>query len=90
MAMVAYAKSRYSDPSLTNGAGTGQWTAGDVFTNVQSNYYWSSTAYAPNTAYAWEVHMNDGYVSYYNNTYSLYAWPVRGGQSGAFGSLYIE
>ena len=91
MAMVAYAKNHgYRYPALTNGAGTGQWTSGDVFTDVQSNAYWSSTTYAPITAYAWFVGMGVGFVGSYDESNSYYVWPVRGGQSGSFGSLYIE
>jgi hypothetical protein len=90
MAMVAYAKRFYSNPALTNGAGTAQWTSGNVFTNVQSDYYWSSTTYASNTALAWTGFMGDGSVGH-NVRSSIYlVWPVRGGQSGSFGSLTIE
>ncbi len=55
--------------------------AGNPFTNVQSNYYWSSSTYAPNTAFAWGVNMNDGPVgSGFFKSASYYVWPVRGGQ----------
>jgi hypothetical protein len=54
--------------------------AGHPFTNVQSYYYWSSTTYAPNTAGAWNVHMNVGFVVIYYKSDSYYVWPVRGGQ----------
>ncbi|MES0336423.1 MAG: FG-GAP-like repeat-containing protein [Candidatus Magnetobacterium sp. LHC-1] len=53
------------------------------FTNVQSNYYWSSTSYANDTSYAWVVSMYDGHVyanvkSFYGYEWS-YVWPVRSG-----------
>ncbi len=54
--------------------------AGHPFTTVQSNYYWSGSTYAGNTAGAWFVNMIDGYVYYYNKTNSFYVWPVRAGQ----------
>src|SRR3989338_8403686 len=38
---------------------------GNPFTNVQSDYYWSSSTYADSTYYAWFVDMYDGYM-YYN------------------------
>ena len=91
MAMVAYAKRFYANPTLTNGAGTGRWTSGDVFTNAQSSYYWSSTTYAPSTTYyAWSVNMGVGYMNVSNLPNYNYVWPVRGGQSGSFDSLFIE
>jgi hypothetical protein len=90
MAMVAYAKSRYSSPPLTNGAGDGHWTSGDVFTNVQSNAYWSSTSYPNFTNYAWEVNTWVGSMGSNLKSYESYCWPVRGGQSGSFGFLTIE
>lgn len=92
-AMIASAKKQgFSDPILTNAAGTAKWTTnGDAFSNVQSDGYWSSTTYAPNTAYAWYVDMLDGYVvGHYKASLNYYVWPVRGGQSGSFGNLIIE
>jgi hypothetical protein len=66
-------------PALPNTAGTGQWSEGDPFTNVQS-YYWSSTTYASNTTYARYVNMHDGNVlASGKSSYGRYVWPVRGG-----------
>jgi len=70
------------DPALPNTVGTGKWSNGDPFINVQSLYYWSSTTYAYNPSSAWYVHMYYGYVyssSSANKGYSYYVWPVRGG-----------
>ena len=66
---------RCSSPSVT-------WTMpGSPFTNVQSDYYWSSTSYAHSTLGAWIVDMYYGYVNYGNKASSyLYVWPVRAGQ----------
>ncbi len=91
MAMVAYAKNHgYISPALTNGTGTGHWTSGDVFTNVQSSLYWPSTTY-PGTSEAWLTYMYNGASNYVNyKTVNYFVWPVRGGQSGSFDSLYIE
>jgi hypothetical protein len=50
---------------------------GHPFSNVQSNFYWSSTTYADNTDYAWNVSMYNGYVGYSNKTSVNYVWPVR-------------
>ena len=51
-----------------------------TFTNVISNYYWSSTTYASNTSYAWVVFFNDGDDSNFAKSYSLYVRCVRDGQ----------
>jgi hypothetical protein len=70
----------YNGPALADTAGTSQWSSGDAFTSVQSNYYWSSTTYAGDTDYAWFVRLTDGDVHYGNKGTSYYVWPVRGGQ----------
>ncbi len=72
----------YSNPALSNAAGTAKWTSGDAFTGVQSSYdkYWSATSYADFAFYAWLVDMYDGGVSLGNKTDPWYVWPVRGGQ----------
>ena len=69
----------FYNPAVPNTAGTGQWTAGDPFTGVQSYYYWSSTAYVGYTYFAWSVSMFNGVVYYYAKTFNFYVWPVRGG-----------
>jgi hypothetical protein len=52
--------------------------SGHPFSNVQSSYYWSSTANAFNTTTtAWYVYMNVGNVNYNGKTVSTYVWPVR-------------
>ncbi len=54
--------------------------SGHPFVNVQSAGYWSSTTYALNTSNAWGVNMNDGDVENINKAFTVYVWPVRGGQ----------
>ena len=49
------------------------------FTTTQSNYYWSSTTYVPNTAYAWRVYFGNGRVGDGYKPASRYVRPVRGG-----------
>jgi hypothetical protein len=81
MAMVAYAKSRYNNPALTNAAGTAQWTQGDTFSNVQSFAYWSGTTLSSSTAFAYIVNMSVGKVDAVGNKGNgYYVWPVRAGQ----------
>ncbi|MDD5434279.1 MAG: DUF1566 domain-containing protein [Nitrospira sp.] len=76
--------------SLINAeSSTSSWLNTQGFTNVQVNYYWSSTSYAyiaNGNAVAWAVGMWNGAV--YNVMKSgsfstpYYVWPVRVGQSG--------
>ncbi len=68
------------NPALCDTAGTGQWSAGDPFNNVQSSYYWSGTTYASGTAAAWVVYLPSGTVIYATKTYTRNVWPVRGGE----------
>jgi len=53
---------------------------GHPFTNVQSDYYWSSTTSASGTGGAWGVYMMSGHVSFHVKTVNYYVWPVRAGQ----------
>ncbi|MFN3480893.1 MAG: DUF1566 domain-containing protein, partial [Thermodesulfovibrionales bacterium] len=64
--------------------------SGHPFSNVQSNYYWSSTTYAGDTVNAWIVDMWFGYVDAYYKTNFLYVWPVRAGQVGNLYNLVIS
>ncbi|MBF0344856.1 MAG: DUF1566 domain-containing protein [Nitrospirae bacterium] len=57
------------------------WLESQGFTNVQSNFYWSSTTYADSTSNAWIVHMGGGGVhAIVKSYYGGYVWPVRSGQ----------
>ncbi len=67
-------------PAVPNTAGTGQWSAGDPFTGVKPEYYWSSTSYVSYTANAWRVGLYYGFVNMGTKTNSYYVWPVRAGQ----------
>ena len=60
------------------------------FTTVQAYYYWSSTTFAYNTDYAWYVIMNGGSMNVNIKAVNYYVWPVRGGQSGALGTLSLS
>jgi len=55
------------------------WLNGQGFTNVQANYYWSSTTFAyPD--YAWVVGMWSGSMYFDVKSSYYYVWPVRSGQ----------
>ena len=70
----------YFDPALSNAAGTGKWSEGDAFNNVQSDYYWSSTTHDTFTSFARNMYMYDGSVGHGLRTNSTYVWLVRGGK----------
>jgi hypothetical protein len=72
-------------PTLSNAAGTGQWSPGNPFDNVQSEFYWSGTSTAGGsvtfiTLNAWAVSLNTGITTSGFKTYTSYIWPVRSGQ----------
>jgi hypothetical protein len=69
----------YFSPALSNAAGTGQWTEGDVFAGVQSSVYWSSTSFALYSSVAWGVYLAPGLVYSYDKADAYDVWPVRGG-----------
>ena len=75
----AFVDTNYFNPALSNTAGTGKWSEGDAFNNVQPNYYWSSTTYGAYTDNAWFVNIVHGYVYDPSKSYNFYVWPVRGG-----------
>ncbi|KJU85963.1 hypothetical protein MBAV_001843, partial [Candidatus Magnetobacterium bavaricum] len=52
---------------------------GEGFTNMQSNYYWSSTSFANDTSHAWVVSMFDAYVYAGVKSVHFYVLPVRSG-----------
>lgn len=71
----------FVNPAVPNTAGTGQWSADDPFTAVQSNFfYWSSTSTAHYTPAAWYVSLYYGDVDFGGKSNSYYVWPVRAGQ----------
>jgi len=75
--LVDYA---YSDPAISNSAGTGQGSSGDPFDDLASNTYWSSTTSAGYSGFAWYVDFGNGYVFFYHKTGGyLYVLAVRGG-----------
>ena len=49
------------------------------FQNLQADFYWSGTEYAPNTSYAWYFYTNVGIQGYSNKDYINYAIAVRPG-----------
>jgi len=70
----------YSNPALSNVAGTGQWSESDAFSGVQTKYYWSSTTHGGDTTFALSVNLYYGYINIYEKTYIYNVLPVRSGQ----------
>ena len=54
-----------------------------LFNNVQSNFYWSGTEYAPDPYGAWYFFTSIGYQSAYGKNYNMFALAVRPGQVSA-------
>ncbi|MBV6342392.1 DUF1566 domain-containing protein [Candidatus Magnetobacterium casense] len=71
-------------------ADTSVWLNKQGFTNVQSNYYWSSTTCAKdgNTSTAWGVRMASGSVGSTLKSSYHYVWPIRSGESGALSPVW--
>lgn len=53
------------------------------FTNLQADYYWFATEYAPNTGGAWVFAFNYGFQGSSNKDVGLYALAVSPGDVGA-------
>jgi MYXO-CTERM domain-containing protein len=54
-----------------------------LFTNVQSDVYWSGSEYAPNPDFAWNFLTFVGLQDYYDKNLTLYAVAVRPGDVAA-------
>lgn len=65
-------------PAVPDTAGTGQWSEGDPFSDVVSDYYWTSTTVAASNDTAWEVLISSGNISGSIKTdVTNYVWLVR-------------
>ena len=58
----------------------GTWLNTQGFSNVQANWYWSSTTVVASPPAAWAVLMTEGNLFEELKTSSHYVWPVRAGQ----------
>jgi len=72
----------YALPAVSNTAGTGQWSEGDPFTNLESGLqYWSSTTYIGN-GNAFFVNTSNAFMPLQQKTSFFAVWCVRGGHPG--------
>lgn len=72
----------YSTSGVGDQPGWGLTNTG-LFSNVQSDDYWSATEYAPNTSSAWFFDAYSSYQLAADKTYNFYAWAVHTGDVGA-------
>ena len=54
------------------------WLNTQGFNNVASDFYWTSTTYAPNADNGWYINIINGNMYYVSKSLSYYVWPVRG------------
>ncbi len=70
----------FSNPAVPDTLGTGQWSQGDLFNNVQvTDFYWTSTTEANVTGNAWSVDFFFGNVVRGGKWNGGTVWCVRGG-----------
>jgi hypothetical protein len=89
MAMIQNAKKQgFSSPALTDAAGTAKWSDGNVFTNVQSHFYWTATRSTSDATKVWDFSLQDGNSD--TNGSWQWVWPVRAGDAGTYQAVVIE
>jgi hypothetical protein len=69
----------FANPPLSDAAGTGIWTEGNAFFNVQINGYWTSTVGPSGSIQPWIVGFDIGNVNNSPSVVEWLVWPVRGG-----------
>ncbi len=71
----------FINPAVPDTLGTGQWSEGHPFNNVQLWFYWTSTTVALNAPHAWVLRLDVGLVDSHGKAgNSHFVWCVRGGQ----------
>ncbi len=70
----------FVNPAVPDTLGTGRWSQGDPFNNVQSDFYWSSTQDANIANSAWTVNFFKGNVNSVDKGGRNRVWCVRGGK----------
>jgi len=73
--LEAFIDTGYSNPTLCNAAGDGQWSQGDAFNDVLTGGYWSGTSFDPTKA--WIVNTYLGLMLNGTKYDAYYVWPVR-------------
>jgi hypothetical protein len=52
------------------------------FSNIQYDFYWSATEYAPHTLMAWDFDFRNGYQDDHYKNFEQYVWAVHDGDVG--------
>lgn len=84
--LVSGSDSDVCGAAIPNDVGNGCWTeecAAETmcsFHAVQSSWYWSSSSYVSDPAYAWLSDLGSGLVYMQARESDAHVWPVRGGQ----------
>ena len=73
----AFMSTVYDNPALVNTVGDAQWLDGDAFTEVQSDYYWSSTGDDWVIDWYYCADMASGDMDLMGDSVAHYIWPVR-------------
>jgi hypothetical protein len=63
------------------------WLTGQGFSNVISDYYWSSTTNSTTPSFAFAAYIIVGSLELDDKTIPRVVWPVRGGQSGSYATI---
>lgn len=67
------------NPAISDTLGTGQWSEGDPFSSVRSDWYWTSTTHPWSTGHAWIIRMGYGLMNCNDpKSFDYRVWPVRG------------
>lgn len=95
MSMLISAKKQgFKNPAFTTYQGTSQWAEPAQVYDFQhlpgAGFFWSSTTSQSNPDMAWDIGIQFGNAFSDPKLDHYYVWPVRGGQSGSFGSLRVE
>jgi len=65
----------YTSPAVCNTVGTGQWSEGDPYINVETSY-WSSIP-TNDITHIWAVHLTNGLMYSLVRSDVSRVWPVR-------------
>ena len=81
----------YSQPMISSADGLSQWTDGDLFVNVQSAKYMTSTLDRNSGTWHFRISVGGGLSSNAANNTTAYVWPIKGKDSDGDGIVdYLD
>lgn len=83
--MASIVNRSYYNPAISNLNGLSGWSEEDIFTDIQSSVYWTSTTNAYNPDFAWSLNMRYGDQNWLFKDLDNYVWPVKGGGAESVG-----